>query len=75
MTIENNPAKGIWRHKCVMNICNNHIIYDDEPYCFEHSLSSGSSVSGYSAYTEYLQTRELNENGVPVDWEHHPHNV
>ena len=59
MTIENNPAKGIWRHKCVMNICDNHIIYDDEPYCFEHSLSSGSSVSGYSAYAEYLASPPL----------------
>jgi hypothetical protein len=75
MTIENDPANGIWRHKCEMPECQYHIIYDDEPYCYTHSPDEGSSVRGYSAYANYLQSLELNENGIPVDWEHHPYNV
>ena len=59
MSVENDPANGIFRHKCVVNSCDNHIIYDDEPRCFTHSPDSGSSVRGYSAYAEYLASLPL----------------
>ena len=42
MSVENDPAKGIWRHKCVVDSCDNHVIYDDEPRCYSCSPDSGS---------------------------------
>lgn len=72
MSLENDPEQGIWKHQCEHSGCEHMVIYDDEPWCYTHSPDSGSSVKGYSAYAK---TIELNENGIPVDWEHHPHNV
>lgn len=40
---------AIFRHKCEHRGCAHVVQYDDEPYCFEHSPDSGSSVPGYSA--------------------------
>lgn len=75
MSLENDPENGIWRHRCEHPSCGYFVNYDDEPYCFTHSPDEGSSVRGYSAYANYLQTLELNKNGVPVDWDKHPNNV
>jgi hypothetical protein len=35
-------------HPCTQQGCKHVVPYDDEPYCFEHSPMSGSSVRGYS---------------------------
>jgi hypothetical protein len=59
MSVENDPANGIFRHKCIVDSCDNHIIYDDEPRCYSCSPDSGSSVRGYSAYAEYLASPPL----------------
>jgi hypothetical protein len=57
MTISNtigayqaNPSNGIYRHKCIEPSCSEFVLYDDEPWCFDHSPDEGSSLPGYSAY-------------------------
>jgi hypothetical protein len=35
-------------HPCDYEGCDNIVMYDDEPYCYEHSPDSGSSFIGYS---------------------------
>lgn len=35
-------------HPCEMGGCTNTVGFDDEPYCFEHSPDSGSTLVGYS---------------------------
>ena len=35
-------------HPCDYETCDNIVMYDDEPYCYEHSPDSGSSFFGYS---------------------------
>lgn len=47
------PNDGIWHHDCERFDCGKVVIYDDEPYCFEHSPDSGSSVAGYSAREDF----------------------
>lgn len=39
----------IFWHDCEEPTCSKVVEFDDEPYCFEHSPDSGSSVHGYSA--------------------------
>lgn len=41
-------------HPCEKNGCKNIVMYDDEPYCFDHSPDSGSTVNGYSYKAEHL---------------------
>ncbi len=36
-------------HPCATPGCETPSEYDDEPWCFEHSPNSGSSLAGYSA--------------------------
>lgn len=36
-------------HKCAVEECPRYINFDDEPWCFQHSTDSGSSLVGYSA--------------------------
>lgn len=43
-------SDGIFKHKCVIASCSEIVLYDDEPWCYEHSPDSGSSLIGYSAY-------------------------
>lgn len=43
-------------HPCESPGCKTPVIYDDEPFCFEHSPDSGSHVSGYS-YTERMNKK------------------
>lgn len=57
MEYKDDPEKGLFRHKCEKFGCENHIIYDDEPYCFTHSPDEGSSVRGYSAYAKFLASQ------------------
>jgi hypothetical protein len=45
---------GYFPHKCKEDICERRPLFDDEPFCFEHSPDEGSSVKGYSAYREAL---------------------
>jgi hypothetical protein len=41
-------------HECAVIDCNTFVEFDDEPYCYTHSPSSGSNVAGYSyAVTAY----------------------
>lgn len=35
-------------HPCEEEGCGEIVIYDDEPFCFQHSPDSGSNVPGYS---------------------------
>jgi hypothetical protein len=56
---KDDPENGLFRHKCEMDGCENHIIYDDEPYCFKHSPDEGSSVRGYSAYAKFMWPKKL----------------
>jgi hypothetical protein len=52
MIIQANPTDGIYRHKCVNHQCSEIVLYDDEPWCFDHSPDEGSSLPGYSAYQQ-----------------------
>jgi hypothetical protein len=55
MTIQANPTDGIFRHKCIESSCSEFVMYDDEPWCYDHSPDEGSSLPGYSAYQqEYI---------------------
>jgi len=36
------------KHPCLQAYCKHTVLFDDEPYCYEHSPDSGSSVRGYS---------------------------
>lgn len=53
MTIQA-PTNGIYRHKCIETSCSEFVMYDDEPWCFDHSPDEGSSLVGYSAYQHDL---------------------
>lgn len=52
MTILANPTNGIYKHKCIESSCSEFVLYDDEPWCFDHSPDDGSSLPGYSAYLQ-----------------------
>lgn len=41
--------EGVFWHKCIVSDCSRTVEFDDEPWCFEHSPDSGSSLRGYSA--------------------------
>jgi len=40
---------GIFPHLCEQRGCEQIVIFDDEPYCYEHSPDEGSSFKDYSA--------------------------
>lgn len=48
---------GMFPHTCTHPGCDRYVQYDDEPKCFTHSPDEGSSVRGYSAYLESLNTK------------------
>jgi hypothetical protein len=52
MIIQANPTDGIFKHKCIESSCSEFVLYDDEPWCFDHSPDEGSSLPGYSAYQQ-----------------------
>lgn len=52
----------IFIHKCEYAGCDDKVSYDDEPYCFNHSPDSGSSVPGYSA-----KVKAGHKNHIPWD--------
>ena len=52
MTIHTKPTDGIFKHKCIESSCSEFVLYDDEPWCFDHSPDEGSSLPGYSAYQQ-----------------------
>ena len=35
-------------HPCEAQGCENKVLYDDEPFCLEHSPENGSYARGYS---------------------------
>lgn len=35
-------------HPCEHPGCKNDVLYDDEPFCYDHSPDFGSNVPGYS---------------------------
>ena len=51
-------SDGIFKHKCVIASCSEIVLYDDEPWCYEHSPDSGSSLIGYSASKQSLLQEE-----------------
>ena len=52
MTVQTQPINGIYKHKCIETSCSEIVLYDDEPWCYEHSPDEGSSLLGYSAYKQ-----------------------
>lgn len=42
------PAFEHGVHPCEHPNCREYVAFDDEPYCSEHSLDSGSQFPGYS---------------------------
>jgi hypothetical protein len=48
-------SDGIFKHKCVVESCSEIVLYDDEPWCYDHSPDSGSSLAGYSASKQSLE--------------------
>jgi hypothetical protein len=40
-------------HPCEFEGCALTVMYDDEPYCYQHSPDSGSFVAGYSYWRNH----------------------
>ena len=46
-------------HACETIGCKNVVPYDDEPYCFEHSPSTGSTFAQYSYQKDTFTTNQF----------------
>lgn len=46
----------VFWHECEEPGCDTEVEYDDEPKCFTHSPDEGSSVLGYSAREQGVQS-------------------